>query len=234
MKNSGRIAELGIAEVHQALSENGLRDKVVLRCSNAHQTGLDVVKSAIMGGDSFEFGTTALMMLGCVIAKACNVKCPAGLTTNPELYEGDPRALAQYFINLAHEVREILAEIGYTSLKEVRGKTHLLNLINHPAMVGQLDVTGLLREVDVVKVDNPIYLEANFDPDTSYLPHLEDLIKHNKESVVVEGPRLNNNNKTTGGQFSVDIERTLNYKLDEETIKNHPSILTLHKADVRY
>ena len=84
MKYTGRAAEIGIAEVHQALLANGLRDKVVLRCSGAHQTGSDVVKSALLGADSFEFGTTALMMLKCVMAKNCNVKCPAGLTTNPK------------------------------------------------------------------------------------------------------------------------------------------------------
>ena len=67
---------------------------MVLRCSGAHQTGSDVVKSALLGADSFEFGTTALMMLKCVMAKNCNVKCPAGLTTNPEVFDGDPRALA--------------------------------------------------------------------------------------------------------------------------------------------
>ncbi len=230
LKNAGRIAEIGISEVHQALSENGLRDKVVLRCSNAHQTGLDVVKSAIMGGDSFEFGTTALMMLKCVMAKNCNVKCPAGLTTNPELYEGDPRALAQYFINLGHEVREILATIGYTSLAELRGKTHVLNLINHKAMVGQLDMSGLLREVAVVKIENPVYLEANFDPDDSYLPHLHDFIDSKKERIEIQGPRLNNNNKTTGGQFSVDIERILNYKLTTTQITEHPSIRVLNNG----
>ncbi|MBQ1520483.1 MAG: hypothetical protein IIZ56_03305, partial [Clostridia bacterium] len=81
---AGRSAEIGIAEVHQALMVNGLRDKVVLRCSGAHQTGRDVVVSALLGGDSFEFGTTALMMLRCVMAKNCNIKCPAGLTTNAE------------------------------------------------------------------------------------------------------------------------------------------------------
>ena len=101
MKNTGRAAELGIAEVHKALCANGIRDKVILRASNAHQIGSDVIKSAIMGADSFEFGTTALMMLKCVMAKNCNIKCPAGLTTNPEVYEGDSRALAQYFLNIA-------------------------------------------------------------------------------------------------------------------------------------
>ena len=68
LKNTGRSPEIGIAEVHQALAVNGLRDKVVLRCSAAHQNGSDVVKSAILGADSFEFGTTALMMLRCVMA----------------------------------------------------------------------------------------------------------------------------------------------------------------------
>ena len=160
---------MGIAEVHQALSENGLRDKVVLRCSNAHQTGLDVVKSAILGGDSFEFGTTALMMLKCVMAKNCNIKCPAGLTTNPELYQGDPRALAQYFINLAHEVREILASVGYASLQAIRGETKLLNMVNHASMVGQLDLTGMLKEANIVTIEKPVYLEADFVHDDVFL-----------------------------------------------------------------
>ncbi|MEM6682472.1 MAG: glutamate synthase-related protein, partial [Pseudomonadota bacterium] len=92
LKYTGRAAEIGIAEVHQALCANGLREKVILRCSGAMQTGSDVVKASLLGGDSFEFGTTALMMLKCVMAKNCNVKCPAGLTTNPEVFDGDPRA----------------------------------------------------------------------------------------------------------------------------------------------
>ena len=165
LKNSGRSPEIGIAEVHQALAVNGLRDKVILRGSGAHQSGLDVVKSAILGADSFEFGTTVLMMLRCVMAKNCNIKCPAGLTTEHEEFKGDPRVLAQYFMNLAHEVREILAVLGYKSLQEIRGKTDLLHLIDHPTMVGQLDLTRMLAKVDVVIVPEPVYLEASFNVD---------------------------------------------------------------------
>ncbi|MEM7424391.1 MAG: FMN-binding glutamate synthase family protein, partial [Pseudomonadota bacterium] len=112
LKYTGRAAEIGIAEVHQALCANNIRQKVLVRCSGAMQTGSDVVKAALLGGDSFEFGTTALMMLKCVMAKNCNVKCPAGLTTNAEMFDGDARALAQYLLNIAHEVREILARLG--------------------------------------------------------------------------------------------------------------------------
>ena len=149
VKNTGRSAELGIAEVHQALAVNGLRDKVILRASNAHQTGMDVIKSAVLGADSFEFGTTALMMLKCVMAKNCNVKCPAGITTNPELFQGDARALAQYFLNVAHEVRELLSYLGYESLDQVRGKAELLHLVNHPNLIGQLDFSKLLWKLQL-------------------------------------------------------------------------------------
>lgn len=228
LKNSGRAAELGIVEVHQALSENGLRDSVILRCSNSHQTGMDVVKSAMMGGDSFEFGTTALMMLKCVMAKNCNVKCPAGLTTNAEAYDGDPRALSQFFINLAHEVREILASIGFQSLRKIRGRTDLLHLIDHPDMNGQLDMLGLLTPARVEYVPNAVTLQADFSADTAFIESVEaEFFAKQLNAQVIDGPRLNNRNKTTGGQFSVDIERHLNYTLSDTERAEHPAIDTL-------
>ena len=231
LKNTGRAAVIGIAEVHQSLAANGLRDKITLRCSNAHQTGLDVIKSAILGGDSFEFGTTALMMLKCVMAKNCNIKCPAGLTTNAELYQGDPRALAQYFINLSHEVREILAVLGYRSLGEIRGRAELLYLVDHPAMVGQLDMSALLVNVDEVTIDKPIYLEANFAADDRFIKQVvETFINNpskNTKQLTIEGPALNNSDKTTGAQLSIDIERLLNYRLSDAQIKAHPAIKVL-------
>ena len=86
------------------------------------------------------------MMLKCVMAKNCNIKCPAGLTTNAEAFEGDPRALAQYLINVAHEVREILASLGLTSLEQARGRTDLLQLLKHPNN----------RRYRTLRVSNPI------------------------------------------------------------------------------
>jgi glutamate synthase (NADPH/NADH) large chain len=219
LKHTGRSPEIGIAEVHQALAVNGLRDKVVLRCSAAHQSGLDVVKSAIMGADSFEFGTTALMMLRCVMAKNCNVKCPAGLTTAHEEFKGDARVLAQYFMNLAHEVREILASLGYQGLAAIRGQADLLHLINHPAMVGQLDFRRLLAKVTVLNIEKPIYLDANFSIDDPIIQQVKtQLIHKNQSQVIIEGPefKLNNCHKTVGGQTAIDIERLLQYKLTDE------------------
>ncbi|MCH2165852.1 MAG: glutamate synthase-related protein [Marinovum sp.] len=215
LKYTGRAAEIGIAEVHHALCANGIRQKVLLRCSGAMQTGSDVVKGALLGGDSFEFGTTALMMLKCVMAKNCNVKCPAGLTTNPEVFDGDPRALAQYLLNIAHEVREILATLGLTSLEEARGRSDLLHLLDHPASVGKLDLRAMLTHVPEVKVTDPIYLEKDFSVDDALLEQVKVRLIDDGEKRVELRPNapLNNRNKTVGGQLGIDIERLLNHEL---------------------
>ncbi|MCF2857090.1 glutamate synthase-related protein [Pseudoalteromonas sp. SMS1] len=233
LKHTGRAADIGIAEVHQALSENGLRDKITLRCSNAHQTGWDVIKSAMLGGDSFEFGTTALMMLKCVMAKNCNLKCPAGLTTNPEVYRGDPRALAQYFMNVAHEVRELLAEIGFTSLSDIRGRSDLLHLVSHPAMVGKLDMTAMLKPATSISITNPVYLEANFTPDDEWLKQIKThLFDAERYELEIPPRTLNNCNKTVAGQLAIDIERILNYQMSPTQIESHPAIMKLSNGRV--
>ncbi|MEM7526935.1 MAG: glutamate synthase-related protein [Pseudomonadota bacterium] len=214
LKYTGRAAEIGIAEVHQALSLNGIRQKVWLRCSGAMQTGSDVVKAALLGGDSFEFGTTALMMLKCVMAKNCNVKCPAGLTTNPEVFDGDPRALAQYLLNIAHEVREILARLGLPSIAAARGRSDLLHLLDHPASVGQLSLRNMLTRVDENPVENPVYLERDFALDDMLGEEIRARLLSGAEEAITlraEVP-LNTRNKTFGGQIAIDVERRLNHE----------------------
>ncbi|MEM1345345.1 MAG: glutamate synthase-related protein, partial [Pseudomonadota bacterium] len=213
LKYTGRAAEIGIAEVHQALCANGIRQKVWLRCSGAMQTGSDVVKAALLGGDSFEFGTTALMMLKCVMAKNCNIKCPAGLTTNAEAFDGDPRALAQYLLNITHEVREILARLGLKSLAEARGRGDLLHLLDHPASVGQLNLRAMLTRVPENRVENPIYLERDYAVDDVLIEQVRHRLIDDEERQIVLRPNepLNNRNKSVGGQLAIDIERLLNH-----------------------
>ncbi|MEW1718147.1 glutamate synthase-related protein [Streptomyces sp. NPDC093109] len=227
LKYAGRSAEIGVAEVHQALVANGLRQKVVLRCSGAHQTGGDVVTSALLGGDSFEFGTTALMMLGCVMAKNCNVKCPAGLTTNAEAFEGDPRALAQYLLNIAHDVRQILARLGLRSLREARGRTDLLQLLDHPASVGRLDVRRLLARVPEKVVADPEYLEKDFTTDDALIERVRAaLVERREPALLVEGVHLGNSDKSVGGQLGIDVERLLNYELNADDTAAAPAVTT--------
>nr|WP_188575369.1 glutamate synthase-related protein [Azorhizobium oxalatiphilum] len=227
LKYTGRAAEIGIAEVHQALCANGLRSKVTLRCSGAHQTASDVIKSALLGGDSFEFGTTALMMLKCVMAKNCNIKCPAGLTTNSEMFDGDPRALAQYLMNIAHETREILATLGLSSLEAARGRADLLQLLDHPSSVGQLDLTAMLAVVDEMVVEEPVYLEADYAIDEALWADVRaGLLESGKLSVSLGPVKLGNRNKSVGGQLAIDIERALNHGADAAAAADKPAVLT--------
>ncbi|MRT41069.1 glutamate synthase large subunit [Enterobacteriaceae bacterium RIT702] len=227
LKYTGRVAEIGIAEVHQALCANGLRDKVQLRCSGAQQTGSDVIKSALLGGDSFEFGTTALMMLKCVMAKNCNVKCPAGLTTNAEAFDGDPRQLAQYFINVAQEVREFLARLGLRSLREARGRSDLLHLMDHPLEVGKLDLRAMLTVVPEQKIAKPVYLEKDFELDDGWVNELKTQLvgEGSREIALGAGITLNNRNKSVGGQLAIDIERMLNHELPKDQLAALPAVM---------
>jgi glutamate synthase (NADPH/NADH) large chain len=227
LKYTGRVAEIGIAEVHQALCANGLRDKVQLRCSGAQQTGSDVIKSALLGGDSFEFGTTALMMLKCVMAKNCNVKCPAGLTTNAEAFDGDPRQLAQYFINVAQEVREFLARLGLRSLREARGRSDLLHLMDHPLEVGKLDLRAMLTVVPEQKIAKPVYLEKDFELDDGWVNELKTQLvgAASREVALGAGITLNNRNKSVGGQLAIDIERMLNHELPKDQLAALPAVM---------
>ncbi len=226
LKYTGRAAEIGIAEVHQALCANGLRQKVTLRCSGAHQTASDVIKSALLGGDSFEFGTTALMMLKCVMAKNCNIKCPAGLTTNSELFDGDPRALAQYLMNIAHETREILAALGFSSLREARGRADLLHLLDHPASVGQLDLRNMLAVVDEVKIDSPVYMEADFALDEAWIVAAKSALIDAcaSEFVIRDTRKLGNRDKSVAGRLAIDIERLLNHEMTDAQTCGCPAI----------
>ena len=145
------------------------------------------------------------------------MNCPAGLTTNPEVFDGDPRALAQYLLNIAHEVREILASLGLKSLADARGRADLLHLLDHPSSVGKLDLRAMLTCVPEIKVEDPTYLEKDFSVDDALLDQVKARLIENGERTIELRPNalLNNRNKTVGGQLGIDIERMLNYELGD-------------------
>ena len=127
----GRPWELGLAESHHALVENNLRERVVLRVDGGLKTGLDVMMGALLGADEFGFGTVAMIAVGCIMARICHTNnCPVGVTTQKEnlrkKFKGTPADQLGFFLFVAHEVRGILAEMGYTSLGEVVGRADLL------------------------------------------------------------------------------------------------------------
>ena len=131
MRFAGISPEIGLSETQQTLVKNGLRGQVRLQVDGQLKTGRDVVLMALLGAEEFGFGTAALIVLGCVMMRKCNLNtCPMGVATqNPELrklFRGKAEYLVNYFTFVAQEVREYLAEMGYRSLNEIVGHTELI------------------------------------------------------------------------------------------------------------
>ena len=128
MRFAGVSPEIGLSETQQTLVRNGLRSQVRLQVDGQIKTGRDVIVMALLGADEFGFGTTALIVLGCVMMRKCNLNtCPMGVATqNPKLREhflGKADHLVNYFTFLAQEVREYLAQIGAKHLQDIIGHT---------------------------------------------------------------------------------------------------------------
>ncbi|MBR0583275.1 glutamate synthase large subunit [Bacillus altitudinis MN12] len=154
IKHTGLPWELGLAEAHQTLVLNGLRERVVLETDGKLMTGRDVVMAAILGAEEYGFATAPLVVLGCVMMRACHLDtCPVGVATqNPELrkkFMGDPDHIVNFMMFIAEEVREILAELGFTSMDELIGRTDVLSVSERAKShwkAGQLNLETLLYQ----------------------------------------------------------------------------------------
>lgn len=129
---AGSPWELGLVEACHILKANDLRQKISVQVDGGLKTGLDVIKAAILGAESFGFGTAPLVSLGCKFLKICHLNtCPTGIATQDKelrdkFFRGAPEMLMSYFKFVAEETREILAELGYDKLEDIIGKTELL------------------------------------------------------------------------------------------------------------
>ncbi|MBZ5562985.1 MAG: glutamate synthase large subunit [Acidobacteriia bacterium] len=155
IKNTASPWEMGLAEAHQALVVNGLRDRVRLRADGGMKTGRDIVIAALLGADEFGFGTAALVALACVMARQCHLNtCPVGVATQREdlrkRFPREPERLINYLRYVAQQVRELLAQLGFRSLEEIRGRADLLQPLTYrvPDRRGQLDLKPLLVRAD--------------------------------------------------------------------------------------
>jgi glutamate synthase (NADPH) large chain len=131
IKHAGTPWEIGLAETQQTLILNGLRSRVVVQCDGELKTGRDVVIAALLGAEEFGFATTALMAEGCVMMRACHLNtCPQGIATqDPELrarFSGKPEYVVNFFMFMAREVRELLAQLGFRTLEEAVGHVECL------------------------------------------------------------------------------------------------------------
>lgn len=203
VKYAGSPWELGLAEVHQALVENGLRDRVRLQVDGGLKTGLDVVKAATLGAESFGFGTGPMVALGCKFLRICHLNnCATGVATQDatlrrDHFNGLPEMVMNYFKFLSHEVRELMAELGVTSLEQLIGRTDLLSVREAETQKQlKLDLSPILL-ASGVKSDKPLFCVQNNDPfddgalNQELVKRCADMVKHK-----------------TGGRLTVPIRNT--------------------------
>ncbi|WP_195914052.1 glutamate synthase large subunit [Planomicrobium sp. YIM 101495] len=169
LKHTGLPWEIGLAETHQTLMLNGLRDRIVVETDGKMMTGRDVVIAALLGAEEYGFSTAPLVVLGCVMMRVCHLDtCPVGIATqNPELrkkYAGDPEHVVNFMHFVAREARELMAELGFRTINEMIGRTDVLEAkaaVDHWKADG-LDLSALLYRPDLPeKVGTYARMEQN-------------------------------------------------------------------------
>ncbi len=153
IKHAGCPWEVGLAETQALLIESGLRHRIEVRVDGGLRTGRDVVVAALLGAESYGFGTAAVVSLGCDMARQCHLNtCPTGIATQqPELrakFRGTPEQVVAYFTAIAEDARRILASLGARSLEEIVGRTDLLERVDRPEVprAQMLDLSLLFAE----------------------------------------------------------------------------------------
>lgn len=136
MRHAGLPWELGLAEVHQTLLEQELRENAILRVDGGMQTGFDIIVAAMLGGEEFGFGKGLLIAEGCIMARICQKNtCPRGIATHDpkfkKKYRGTPEMIEAYLYYIAEDVRRHLSWLGFTHLDEVVGRADLLDVAEH-------------------------------------------------------------------------------------------------------
>ncbi|QKR99229.1 glutamate synthase large subunit [Sphingomonas sp. CL5.1] len=154
IKYAGTPWEMGLSEVNQVLTLNGLRGRIKLRTDGGLKTGRDIVIAAILGAEEFGIGTLSLVAMGCIMVRQCHSNtCPVGVCTQDEKlrakFVGTPEKVINLMTFIAEEVRDILARLGVRSLDEVIGRTELLRQVNRGAEhLDDLDLNPILAKVD--------------------------------------------------------------------------------------
>lgn len=157
IKHAGTPWEIGLAEAHQTLLLNGLRDRVVLEADGKLMTGRDIVMATLLGAEEYGFASTALVVLGCVMVRQCHLNtCPVGIATqDPELrkkFLGKPEDIMNFMRFIAQDVREIMAQLGFRTMNEMVGRTDLLTQSEQAKShwkAKDLDVSSLVYQPSV-------------------------------------------------------------------------------------
>ncbi|WP_140231574.1 glutamate synthase large subunit [Sphingomonas japonica] len=217
IKYAGTPWEMGLSEVNQTLTLNGLRGRVTLRTDGGLKTGRDIVIAAILGAEEFGIGTLSLVAMGCIMVRQCHSNtCPVGVCTQDEKlrdkFTGSPEKVINLMTFIAEEVREILARLGVKSLDEVIGRTELLRQVSRGAEhLDDLDLNPILAKVDADEDQRRFSLATfrNEVPDS-----LDAQMIRDAAAVFSRGEKMQltysvrNTHRAVGTRLSSEITRT--------------------------
>jgi len=217
VKYAGTPWEMGLSEVNQTLTLNGLRGRVKLRTDGGLKTGRDIVVAAILGAEEYGIGTLSLVAMGCIMVRQCHSNtCPVGVCTQDERlrakFTGSPEKVINLMTFIAEEVREILARLGVKSLDEVIGRTELLRQVSRGAEhLDDLDLNPILAKVDADESERRFSLDTwrNAVPDS-----LDAQIIADAKAVFERGEKMQlaynvrNTHRAVGTRLSSEITRT--------------------------
>ena len=220
--NAGLPWELGVAEAHQSLIMNGLRDRVVLETDGKLMTGRDVAIACMLGAEEFGFATAPLVTMGCVMMRVCNLDtCPMGIATqNPGLrkrFKGKPEYVVNFMKFIAEELREYMAKLGVRTVDELVGRTELLKRKD--------DIPySRAKEVDLSRIlDNPYegVKLAGYNEKEVYDFKLDETVD---ESILLKKLKsaLNNGQKKSIQLDVSNVNRTLGTIFGSEITRKYP------------
>ncbi|MBE0491741.1 MAG: glutamate synthase large subunit [Sulfurospirillum sp.] len=212
IKFAGNPWEFGLAEAHNALKANHLRDCVHLQTDGGLKTGLDVIKAALLGAESYAFGTVVLTVIGCKVLRICHQnRCSVGIATqDPKLREyfvGTTEKLINFFTLLAEDIREILAYLGYERLEDIIGRSDLLKVIDD-SFAQKFDFSGVLMCLEGVdtrqKPRNEPFDKNEFEKDI--LKQVYKVLENPEEKIVIH-KEICNTNRSFGALISGEIAK---------------------------
>ena len=212
IKHAGNPWEMGLSEAHNALKANKLREFVHVQTDGGLKTGLDVVKAAMLGAESYAFGTASLTLLGCKILRICHTnKCSVGVATQDEnlrdFFTGTVDRLISYFTFIAEDIRNILASLGYKTIEEIVGRSDLLKVIDDK-FAQKFDFQNILRRIDGIdtcqKETNAPFDNNKFEKELLKKVHRT---IENPNSPIKISTDISNLNRSFGALISGEIAR---------------------------
>ncbi|MEN9946607.1 MAG: hypothetical protein RLZZ293_993 [Pseudomonadota bacterium] len=216
VKNVGSPWELGIAETHEALVKNNLRHKIRLQVDGGLKTGLDVIKGAILGAETFGFGTAPMVALGCKYLRICHLNnCATGLATQNEKlrqqhFKGLPEMVVNYFMGVAHEVQQWLVKLGVSQLIDLIGRTDLLEQIEQQSYK-PVDLQSILLQSGISSNYPLYYSEANLSQDRGVMNqriHADCLEAVYNSHPLTKQYTIYNTDRSVGATLAGEIAKT--------------------------